>query len=244
MTRLAHETPDLVDVISELIEDRIKDLDICFPGTIKAIDKPKGLVDVQSDFKRLYWDQDDPVDPPTIRGVTLWQYRSGTARINMPVKVGEKVICLCSQRSLDKWKQSGALDTPGSTRVFSMSDAIAIPGLYDLTRTFPIGDNFTIQFGQALLSFIEDTEISLEVTKAKARITKDGKFSLSNGTVELIDMCIKALEAQNAMIDLIKQITVPTGLGPSGTPINAAQFDQQKQTNQQLIDKLTQLKLG
>ena len=244
MTRQAHETPELVDVISELIDDRLKDLDVCFPGTVKAVDKTKGLVDVQSDFKRLYWDQDQPVSPPVIRGVTLWQYRAGTARMNFPIKVGDKVMCLCAQRSLDKWKQSGALDTPGSTRVLSMSDAIAIPGLYPIPQAFPIGDNLTLQYGAAVISLIENNEISLEVTKAKARITKDGKFSLSNGTVELIDMVIQGLTAQNAAIDLILALTVPTSLGPSGTPINATQFTQQKQTNQQIIDKLTQLKLG
>ncbi len=237
-----NETPELTEVIEELIEDRLMELNTQFPATVKAVNKAQGLIDVMPDFKRRYADQEKPVDPPTIRGVPWWSMRIGTLRTNFPVKVGDRVWCMCSQRALQKWKDTGALDTPGSSRIHSISDAVAIPGFYPIPESKPIGDNYVMEYGDASIEMIEGEEVAIKVVKALMRLTKDGKISLTEGTVELIDMCIQALEAQNATIDLMLAMTFPTSLGPTGTMINAADFNQQKQKNQQLIDKLSKLK--
>lgn len=164
--------------------------------------------------------------------------------MNFPVQVGHRVLVVCCQRSLDRWKRAGTLDTPGSSSIHSINGAVAIPGLYPVSEVFPIDDNLVLRFGSAIMTLIENQEIKLEVTSAKFRATQDGKFSLGNGTVELIDRVIAGLEAQNATIDLILAMTFPTSFGPTGTVIQATLFQQQKQANQRLINELTQLKLG
>lgn len=237
-------TPTLTEIIEEIVEDRLFDLNTAFPARIVRVDKAKGLLDVQSDWKRVYEDQDEPVTPPVIKGVPLWQYRAGGARMNFPVQVGHRVLVVCCQRSLDRWKRAGTLDTPGSSSIHSINGAVAIPGLYPVSEVFPIDDNLVLRFGSAIMTLIENQEIKLEVTSAKFRATQDGKFSLGNGTVELIDRVIAGLEAQNATIDLILAMTFPTSFGPTGTVIQATLFQQQKQANQRLINELTQLKLG
>lgn len=52
---------------------------------------------------------------------------------------GDEVLLICSQRSIDAWKTSGGLVSPGSKRRFSASDAIAIPGLESFSTASPVG---------------------------------------------------------------------------------------------------------
>jgi hypothetical protein len=57
-----------------------------------------------------------------------------------------------------------------------------------------------------------------EIKEAVASITmKSGKVAIKGATGELLALIIEA-------IDAISQLTVPTGVGPSGPPINAAAF--------------------
>lgn len=241
--RTPNESPELSEVIQELIEDRLFELNTAFPGTIKRIDKAKGLVDVQPTLKRRYVDQTEAVTPPIIRGVPLWQYRAGTARVNMPVKVDQRVMVICCQRSLDRWKVSGAADVPGSSRVHSISDAVAIPGLYPVSEALPIEDNLVFQFGQAIVKLLEDEEINLEVTSAKMRMLKDGKFSIGNGTVEVIDMLIQAVQVQVDQATAVTTMTFPTSLGPTGPVIDPSPWTQAIADGNAIIQKLTKLKV-
>ncbi len=49
--------------------------------------------------------------------------------IKLPVKKGDKVLCICTKASIDEWLAGGTTTIQSIPRQFSMSDAIAIPGM-------------------------------------------------------------------------------------------------------------------
>jgi hypothetical protein len=68
-------------------------------------------------------------------------------------------------------------------------------------------------------------------------INKDGEIQIKAGTVALEKSILgETLKAKlEALIDAINAITVPTGVGPSGTPINAATFTTLKSQLTQIL---------
>jgi len=71
-------------------------------------------------------------DRPVITNVPLMFPSSAKAALTFPIDVGDTVLCVFSQRSLDQFKASATNGTyaPKDKRKFSMRDAIAIPGLF------------------------------------------------------------------------------------------------------------------
>jgi hypothetical protein len=75
-------------------------------------------------------------------------------------------------------------------------------------------DNLVIRH---LLSKVTVKKDAIEVTAGAGKITVDktGKVSLGNGVIELLGLL-------DELIDQILSLTVPTAVGPSGVPNNAA----------------------
>lgn len=112
--------------------------------------------------------------------------------IKVPVAVGDTGIALFCDRSLDIWKVQGGLVDPEDGRNHDFSDPVFIPGIYPFS-------------GQT-----QDTTTDMVFTNGKGvvRISKDGKFKITNGTKEL-------LQILNHLLDtLINRTFTLTMLGP------------------------------
>jgi len=92
-------------------------------------------VDVQPAINNLY--KDGTSDPqPQILSVPVVLPGSNTSLVSFPLNVGDTVLCVFSQRSMDNFKISNGLPTPPNDfRKFSDQDAIAIPGLRTFARS-------------------------------------------------------------------------------------------------------------
>lgn len=235
------ETPGMTQIIEELIEDRLYSLNTFMPGTIKKVDKVRGLVAVQPDFMRVWADDDEPSEYPIIEGVPLWELRAGEARINMPVKVDGKCMIVFSQRALERWKLTGDKTRPGDTRLHHLSDAICIPGLYPIKDAKPLSDELSIEFGKASISFKDSETITAKVVSGILMMNKDGKFKISNGSSELLTLIKEFMIQEEAIVDAVQKMTFPTSLGPSGTVIDPMPFSQAMQEMAKIRKKLTQL---
>lgn len=66
------------------------------------------------------------------------------------------------------------------------------------------------------------------ITQSDIEIEAGGKIKVKNGSYDL-------LSAFNDLFAAIAKLTVTTGVGPSGTPINAAEFEQVKQNINKLL---------
>jgi hypothetical protein len=235
------ETPTLTEIMEELIEDRLYDVNTMMPGTIKSVDKARGLVSVQPDFMRVYQGSDEPVPYPTIEGVPLWELRAGEAVIRLPVKVGGKCMIIFSQRALEKWKAQGGTTRPGATRLHHLSDAVCIPGLYPVKDAKPLPDDLSIEFGKATMKFKDSDSMTLQIVNGTLKMDKDGKFKLSNGSSNVLVLLKELMMVEEEVIDAMTKMTFPTALGPSGTVINPAPFIKAVQDIGKIRKKLTQM---
>ena len=129
------------------------------------------------------------------------------------------VLLVFSQRSIDNWKQTGGIVEAGDPRHHDLSDAVAIPGIYPKAAPL-VGvdpDNVVLQNTVANKVTVKTDGIELKTGVGTFLLGNDGKITMGNGAIELLDIIDK-------LIDAINKLTVPTGVGPSGVPINLAEF--------------------
>lgn len=240
--RDSSQTAHMLEIIDDMIDNRLYNLHTTMPAKVVSIDKASGLLSVQPSFKRQFADSDEPEDYPVIPGVTLGSMRAGNAIISMPVKVGDFVTLWFSERSMETWKESGKTAVPPDTRAHHLSDAIAYPGNYPISMNIKNDpEALQIKYGSTKISLKEDSTLDLECSKAKIHMTKAGKFSIGNGSVELLSLLEDALTQVKMTSTAIKVMTMPTGLGPSGVPINALSFTNVEIAVDKILNLLSQL---
>lgn len=217
MTESPNNTPTMAKVLQDHIKGVLKDIHTCMPAEVQSYDTTTNSVDVQPNFKRTYTDG-DTVDLPIIRSVPVAFPRAGTAGITFPIKRGDSVLLIFSERSLDKWKNTGGTITPDDPRTHDLSDAIAIPGIYPQSNPLPIDpDNLVVRNLTAKATFEPSGNVTIEGGISKIAMDKTGKIAIGNGTIELLDLI-------DQVIDGIQALTVATAVGPSSVPINLATF--------------------
>lgn len=92
-------------------------------------------VDVQPSINTLYKDGTSE-EHTQILGVPVVLPGSSTSMVSFPVNVGDTVLCVFSQRSMDNFKLGNGQPTPPNDyRKFSDQDAVAIPGLFSFARS-------------------------------------------------------------------------------------------------------------
>jgi len=226
--QIKNEAPTLEEVIRLGVQNALFDLNTAMPGIVQSYDNLTNTANVQPVFRRTYTDDGEgnteTVDAPIINKVPVAFPRANQAAITFPIRQGDTVLLIFSQRTLDRWKTVGGKVTPGDPRTHALSDAIAIPGVYPATNPVLIDpDNLVIRH---ILSKITVKKDAIEVASGAGKITVDstGKLTLGNGVIELLDLVDKLMEQVNATLTAITSITVPTAVGPSGTPNNAASF--------------------
>ena len=195
----------------QAVDDPLSQLNTAMPGIVTEVNETKRTVNVQTQFKRRYRDETEPVDMGIIPNVPIMDFGAGEASIHIPVAVGDSVQLLFNQRSIDKWLEQGKPSDPGFIHRFELKDAVAIPGLRhknNQTATKGDPDSLTIQNGDA---FIE--------------MTKDGKFKITGvGGVDV-------LSELASLAGTLSSATAITHVGPApmdGATIAAATLVQTK----------------
>lgn len=92
-------------------------------------------VDVQPSINTLYKDGTSE-EHTQILGVPVLLPGSQTSMVSFPINVGDTVMCVFSQRSMDNFKiGNGRPTVPNDFRKFSDQDAVAIPGLFSFANS-------------------------------------------------------------------------------------------------------------
>lgn len=220
------ETPTQDEILREAIRTALMDLHTAMPGTVQSYDGLLNLATVQPSFKRKYVKDEEVVDLPIINNVPVAFPRAGDSAITFPLKQGDSVLLVFAERSLDKWLTEGGEVSPDDPRTHDLADAIAIPGVYPKTSSL-VGidtENLVIRKGNGTMATFKDDAIELKSVSGQILICKDGKVSLGNGVVELLDLLDQTIQNQKDILEQIQLITVPTVMGPSGVPNNVAAF--------------------
>ncbi len=122
-------TPTLGDVIKEAMRTVGDEMRVCLPAKVLSYDHKTQKAKVQPQMRRQYRDGATDEMPPVYE-VPVAHPRAGSAIVHMPIKVGDNVMLVFADRSMDKWLVNGETLTPDDERQHHLTDAIAYPGLY------------------------------------------------------------------------------------------------------------------
>ena len=213
------ETPTMTAATQSVIQNLLLQMNTSMPGIIETYNSVLQTVDVQPAPKRKYILDDEVVNLPIINSVPVSWPRAGQAVITFPLKKGDNVVLVFSQRSIDRWKATGGVYEVGDPRHHDLSDAFAFPGGYPQVDPV-LGVDPTalvVQNTPASKISLKPTEMTIAIGGAKLTANAAGQWTIGNGVIELLGLL-------DLTYDAILKLTVGTGTGPSSPPINAAEF--------------------
>lgn len=129
-----------IELLNSIIANKISDMHICLPAKIVAYDYTKQKAIVQPLINQKLTNG-EVIKLPQIYNVPVVQLVSGGASITLPVKIGDKVLLIFADKSLEEWLKSGKQVTPDDPRSNNLTDAIAILGLRDFGTNSPAQNN-------------------------------------------------------------------------------------------------------
>ncbi|MEM0173066.1 MAG: Gp138 family membrane-puncturing spike protein [Sulfolobaceae archaeon] len=180
------------------------------PAIVTAFDTTTNKVSVQPALNKAYLSGEMAL--PILKNVPLIFPNN----IIFPISVGQYVLLIFCERSLDLWKSVGGQVTPKDPRQYDLSDAIAIPGLKPFSDTFEqnSGTDFKISYAGSEISISESGAIQIKTASTVA---------IGNEIVELLQ---KISDTLAGIAAITTTITVPPGgIPPTPFPIdNAATF--------------------
>ena len=221
MTGIRSETPTLTDVINESIDAKLYETNTSMPGIVVAYNPGTNTADIQPAFTRKYITNPIPLPLPVIPNVPVALPRANQAFISFPIKPGDGVLLIFSQRSLDFWKAQGGVIPlpPFNSRKHNLTDAVAILGLYSAIRPIPIDPlNLVIGYGGARITMGLSGQTTIQAGAGMVSITPAGQFAIGNGVVNLLKLF-------DEMIDEIMLATWATNTGSTtAPPVNQRKF--------------------
>lgn len=134
---MSGRTPPFAEVLARAFDARLEDLHVGMPARVLTYDAATLKVSAQPLIRRGYLDELGARQTellPVIPEVPVVFPGSGAVRIRFPIAVGDTVLLLFADRSLDRWLVRGGDVDPADDRNHSMTDAIAIPGLLDFAH--------------------------------------------------------------------------------------------------------------
>jgi hypothetical protein len=186
------QTRPMDQIIRDAIRAETLKLRVCIPAQITSV-KGNQKVDVQPLLQVRYIDQDAGQNMPAVQNVPVSMPMGQNYSIKLPVAEGDTGYLIVSDRSLDAWLSgSGGIVDPQDARQHDLSDSIFVPGLVPFS------------------SQTEDDTTDMVLTNGSAQfaIQSSGKYKISNGSQELIDLMDQLLDT------LINNTFTLTLLGP------------------------------
>jgi hypothetical protein len=165
-----------IESIRQIVDDRLRRVNTCMPGIIESYDAGRREAEVAPQIDDTYA-SGDRLTLPVLTGVPVVQLTSADAGLILPIAVGDRVLVLFAQRSMDRWLATGNRDVSGDARMHAMSDALAIAGLCPFTIQHADGDGLSV--------FHDSIRMRMHANKV----------AIGTDVVELLDEITKALDA-------------------------------------------------
>jgi len=127
-------SPTIAELLKAAVDQGLADTHVALPGLVVKYNAGTQRADVKPTVQLPYINDDgsEGVDVlPVIPEVPVLWPRAGGFFMHLPLAVGDTVLLLICERSIDEWNlTTGKVDTnPKDFRKHDLSDAIAIPGL-------------------------------------------------------------------------------------------------------------------
>lgn len=136
------------------------------PAKIISYDFTTRKASVQPALNQKFSD-DEILVLPIIHNVPVMQPASGGASINFPVKEGNTVLLVFSERSLEQWLQDGKQVTPDDPRQNNLTDAVALIGMrpFNEVSAAENNDDLLIDFDGSKIRLKPDGVVEAEATE-------------------------------------------------------------------------------
>lgn len=118
----------LSEPLRRALRQASSEMHVALPAQIERYDHTEQRADVLPLLRRAYVDG-EVQDMPVVPDVPVVWPRSGGAQMTMPVRRGDTVLLVFTDRSIDRWLAQGGNVTPDDRRQHDLSDAVAVPGL-------------------------------------------------------------------------------------------------------------------
>lgn len=128
--------PQLADLVNKVKLDINYNFNAVQLGTIQSYNNTKNTAQVSINFKRLL-PTGDVKEYPVLVDCPVFILSGGDCNISMPITQGDQCIILFNDRDIDNWFYSGAVDVPATGRAHSISDALILVGVRNLTTASP-----------------------------------------------------------------------------------------------------------
>ena len=153
-------------------------LHTAIPAKVSKYDSSGPSVEVQPVVKRVYYDGTE-LSLPVIVSVPVIFPRTNRFHLSFPIEIEDMVLLIFSERSIAEFLQTNKESTPQNTRKFSLTDAIAIPGLFGFKKGSKIISDKNIEIIFDNMQIVSDGK-SIEM---KAETIKFGTTTPLSGVV-------------------------------------------------------------
>ncbi len=176
------ETETLSSAVKGAINSRLLGVHFCLPGLIVSFDNLTRRCSVQPALQRRLVDEPEPLNLPVLEDIPVKFPRSSKFAIEFELEKDDIVTLIFAERSLEKWLEKGGIVDPNKTDIFSLSDAIAIPGLLTTPATWaaPIESGCISIRNKTNTTFVKLSDTEIEAKNSKGNIKLDNA-----GTVEI-----------------------------------------------------------
>lgn len=208
----------LSNAIKSQINSRLDHLHTSFPATIIEYDAATQKATIQPMIERLD-SSGDSFKPAPIHGVPILFPSAGTGILSFPVKSGDHVLVVVSERSLDNYLYSDGTNplNPEDRKTHDMSDAIAIPGLYPYQLARGINtDDVVLRMNATANNAQNPGENSLHlmpIGKTEAIVLHANQYNGNHSVIKILqngDINIDTLQGTNILLTQAGDVTVNT----------------------------------
>lgn len=188
------------DVFRDSVYSVLNGIHTALPGIVKSYDATTNKATIQPALNKAY--KSGPMPMPVLENVPILFPGGANFNITFPVNVGDYVLLIFMERSIDLWLSVGGQVTPDDPRKFDLSDAVAIPGLQPFTGDFSQRNNtdFVINYAGSSITIRQNGAIEIKTASTVA---------IGNETVELLQKISDTLAGIAAIT-----VTVPPGNNP------------------------------
>ena len=200
---------DLDGIIQSHIDNFETQLNTTLPAEIVSFDSETQTATVQPLIYEVY---SDGISSrlPEIDDVPVMFPSAGGGMITFPIKAGDEVLLVFSQRDIDKWSVQGGESIPSTQHYHEYNDAIAIVGLSSNKNSLKANtDDVQIRFDDAdgelcSITLGADKSISLDsssgsqvkqLSDGNIEITTANTIKIKNNGEELVTILSEALQA-------------------------------------------------
>ena len=186
---------NLTDVLDFVVDEKLKQIHTAMPGRIVDYDPRTKRATVQPAIDWLMTDGSTR-RRPVISNVPVMQPSAGGMTVLLPVRQGDPVMLLVSERGLTEFKRSLQESRPDVSRFFSLGDSVALLGF----GAREIGPAYT-----------DAVCIQAEDNSSHIALREDGRTEIYNEASTRVRTTTARIEAESEIVLDAPSITIRGG---------------------------------